>query len=217
MEENTARASYHIVTGEGNGEITEKKSRFIAGVFPVHSAAEAEARIQETRKHFWDARHHCYAYALGARRETTRCSDDGEPSGTAGKPILEVLTGADLTDTLIIVTRYFGGVLLGTGGLVRAYTRAAQAGLSAASQAEMVYGNKITIDIGYPSVTPIQRYLREHDLIASDIKYEETVHVEVYIISSDIENFCADIRQLTDGRAELSQGEASFFPKPVPS
>ena len=108
---------YMITTGEGSGEIVEKKSRFIADVFPVHSTQEAEEAIARVRKQYWDARHHCYAFSIGSRGENTRCSDDGEPSGTAGKPILEVLTGAGLTDTLIIVTRYFGGTLLGTGGL----------------------------------------------------------------------------------------------------
>ncbi|MBO4873501.1 MAG: YigZ family protein, partial [Lachnospiraceae bacterium] len=155
------------------------------------------------------------AFSIGSRGENTRCSDDGEPSGTAGKPILEVLTGAGLTDTLIIVTRYFGGTLLGTGGLVRAYTQAAQEGLRNTPSADMVYGNKITIAIDYSYVTPLQRYLREHNIITDDIKYEERVRAEVNIISSDIERFCGEITQMTDGRAVLERGPAAYFRKPA--
>ena len=123
--------SYKIITKEGNGEIVEKKSRFIANVFYVEDQKQAEEKIAEISKKYWDARHNCYAYVIGVNSENTKCSDNGEPSGTAGKPILEVITGAGLTNVLIIVTRYFGGVLLGTGGLVRAYTAAAQAGIAA--------------------------------------------------------------------------------------
>ncbi len=207
--------SYLITTGEGTGEIVEKKSRFIADVFPVRDTEEAEARIAEIRKKYWDARHHCYAFSVGSRGENTRCSDDGEPSGTAGKPILEVLTGAGLTDTLIIVTRYFGGTLLGTGGLVRAYTQAAQAGLRNTPRAEMVYGNKISIDIDYTYVTPLQRYLREHNIITSDIQYGEKVTAQIHIIASDIESFRNAITQMTDGRATITQGPAEYFQRPA--
>ena len=207
--------SFFVATGTGTAEITEKKSRFIADVFPVRSQEEAEECIRRIQKQYWDARHHCYAFAVGERRENTRCSDDGEPSGTAGKPILEVLAGAGLTNTLIIVTRYFGGTLLGTGGLVRAYTQAAQAGLAAAPRAEMVYGNKISIVIDYSFVTPLQRYLAQHSLIATDIKYEGRVTVETNIISTDIEKTCADLTQLTEGRAEITRGPGGYFEKPV--
>ncbi|MBR4529862.1 MAG: YigZ family protein [Lachnospiraceae bacterium] len=205
------RPSYLTVSEPGMGEITEKKSRFIAGVYPVHDAGEAEEILRDVRKRYWDAKHHCHAFALGAGREITRCSDDGEPSGTAGKPILEVLTGAGFTDTLIVVTRYFGGVLLGTGGLVRAYTRAAQEGLAQTPFVRMCYGNKITVDIDYSFEASFRRYLREHNLIADDIQYAERVTAAVYIIADDIESFCADITQLTEGRAGLSRGEAGYF------
>ena len=104
----------------GKGEIVEKKSRFIAEVFLVHSEEEAMQYLEQIRKKYWDARHHCWAYVIGEERVTERCSDDGEPSGTAGKPILEVIRGAGLHNIFVVVTRYFGGTLLGTGGLVRA-------------------------------------------------------------------------------------------------
>ena len=122
--------SSRIVYRGGTGEITEKKSRFIADIRPVSTEEEALAFIEEIRKKYWDARHHCYAYILGERGQQSRCSDDGEPSQTAGRPMLDVLTGEGLTDVCAVVTRYFGGTLLGTGGLVRAYSGAVKEGLS---------------------------------------------------------------------------------------
>ena len=120
METNGYRAVYE----GGQGEIIEKKSRFIATVRPVESEDEAVSFINETKKKYWDARHNCYAYVIGERQELQRCSDDGEPNGTAGRPMLDVLLHEDIHNTVVVVTRYFGGVLLGTGGLVRAYTTA---------------------------------------------------------------------------------------------
>ena len=111
-----------MITKDGCGEIVEKKSRFIGQVFRVETVQEAEEKIAMVSKKYWDARHNCYAYVIGSGSEISKCSDNGEPSGTAGKPILEVINGSGITNILIVVTRYFGGVLLGTGGLGRAYT-----------------------------------------------------------------------------------------------
>lgn len=122
---------YKIVCERGYGEYEEKKSRFLAEIVPASSIEEAMAFVESIRKKHYDARHHCFAYVIGRNKEMTRYSDDGEPGGTAGKPILEVLLGADVTDTVAVVTRYFGGTLLGTGGLVRAYTQAAKEGMAA--------------------------------------------------------------------------------------
>ena len=114
---------YYTVSAGGQGEITEKKSRFIAEVYPAADEEEAFARLEEVKKRYWDARHHCWAYVIGRNPASERMSDDGEPAGTAGKPILEVIRGQGLTDVFIVVTRYFGGTLLGTGGLVRGTQR----------------------------------------------------------------------------------------------
>ena len=165
------RESYKIVTSQGSGEIVEKKSRFIANVFPVENQQQAEEKIAEITKKYWDARHNCYAYVIGINGENTRCSDNGEPSGTAGKPILEVINGAGLTNTLVIVTRYFGGVLLGTGGLVRAYTQAAQAGLADAQTGEMVYSQKLTLEVAYNMVNNVQYYLGQNNISIADSRY----------------------------------------------
>ncbi len=107
---------YKIICEPGYGEYEEKKSRFLANAAPVTSEEEAAAFIASVRKKYYDARHHCYAFVIGRNREITRCSDDGEPGGTAGKPILETLLGTQAVDGIVVVTRYFGGTLLGTGG-----------------------------------------------------------------------------------------------------
>ena len=115
---------YKILRKGGSGEITEKKSRFIATLAPAESEEEAAAFVESVKKKYWDARHNCSAFVIGERAQITRCSDDGEPAGTAGKPMLEVLLGTQVRNAAAVVTRYFGGTLLGTGGLVRAYTQA---------------------------------------------------------------------------------------------
>ena len=114
----------------GIGELEEKKSRFIASTLPIASQEEALEFIEKKKKQYWDARHNCYAYVLGDHHEIQRFSDDGEPGGTAGKPMLDVLLGENIHNMVVVVTRYFGGTLLGTGGLVRAYSGAAKEGLA---------------------------------------------------------------------------------------
>ena len=120
----TQHGGYLVVYKGGEGEIVEKKSRFIATVCPVETEEAAVAFINEMKKKYWDARHNCSAFVLGERQEMTRCSDDGEPAQTAGRPMLDVLLREGITNAAVVVTRYFGGVLLGTGGLVRAYQAA---------------------------------------------------------------------------------------------
>ena len=150
---------YKIVCQAAEGEIVEKKSRFIAAVSPARSEQEAAAFIESVRKKHYDARHNCPAFVIGKNRELSRCSDDGEPGGTAGKPILEMINAMGLTDTVVVVTRYFGGVLLGTGGLVRAYTEAAKAGLAKAGIAVMRYGFLLLIHTDYTDLGRIQYFL----------------------------------------------------------
>ena len=140
---------YHTIYKGGNGEIVEKKSRFIAEVHPVTSEEEAMEILEQTRKQYWDARHHCWAYIIGRNPAAERMSDDGEPAGTAGKPILEVIRGRELTNVLVIVTRYFGGTLLGTGGLIRAYQAASKAGLEIAETAVVSSGITAVIVTDY--------------------------------------------------------------------
>ena len=143
---------YKTIYQGGQGEIVEKKSRFLADIRLVHSEEEALAFLEEIRKKYWDARHHCYAYVIGEQRQIVRCSDDGEPGGTAGRPMLDVLLGEELYNTMAVVTRYFGGTLLGTGGLVRAYSKAVQEGLAASRIIEKQYGVLLEITTDYNGV-----------------------------------------------------------------
>ena len=133
-----------IKTG-GEGYYEEKKSRFIAAVYSISSEEEAASYIEAARKKYWDARHNCYAFVIGDNNEIMRFSDDGEPSGTAGKPILEVIVGRGIHNCLIVVTRYFGGTLLGTGGLVRAYQKSSLDALCNSSIAVLTKGSRITL------------------------------------------------------------------------
>ncbi|MBD5473234.1 MAG: YigZ family protein [Lachnospiraceae bacterium] len=195
---------YKIVCSAGSGEYEEKKSRFIANVVPVSSVEEAAAFIEAMRRKYYDARHNCSAFVIGRNREGTRCSDDGEPSGTAGKPILEVLLGAEVTDVAIVVTRYFGGTLLGTGGLVRSYTQAAQAGLADAGIATMCYGKKITIRAEYSDVGKLQYLLgsREIDIQAS--RYTDTVEFDIRIPADQCREVEKALTEATAGRVGIA-------------
>ena len=140
----------------GEGEIIEKKSRFIATVRPVSAEEEAAAFIAEMKKKYWDARHNCSAFVLGERQEISRCSDDGEPAQTAGRPMLDVLLREGLTNTAVVVTRYFGGVLLGTGGLVRAYQKAVQEGLAHSVLMEKKRGRSLSVGTDYAGLGKLQ-------------------------------------------------------------
>ena len=157
---------YKIVYTGGEAEIVEKKSRFIATVSPVKTEEEALAFIEATKKKYWNARHNCFAYIVGEQQELMRCSDDGEPNGTAGKPMLDVLTGAGLHQVVVVVTRYFGGTLLGTGGLVRAYSSSVQAGLASSQIVTRISGSKLQITTDYTGLGKIQYILGESGILS---------------------------------------------------
>ena len=163
----------------GQGEYIEKKSKFIAHIFNVESEQQAAAIIAEVKKKYWDARHNCYAYILGNKGEIQRFSDDGEPSGTAGKPILEVLSGNECSNCLCIVTRYFGGVLLGTGGLIRAYTSASKEALDDCLTGELVEGVHAYLDADYNYVGKIQHLCIQDDITVVNTEYSDNVIFEL--------------------------------------
>ena len=202
---------YKVVKAPATGEIVEKKSRFIANVIPVSSTAEAEAEIARISKEYWDARHNCYAFVIGEKSEITRCSDNGEPSGTAGKPILEVITGAGITNVLIVVTRYFGGVLLGTGGLVRAYTQAAQAGLASSEIALMQKAVVINLKFGYDMINTVQYYLRQENIHVDKETYEANVETDIIVPTTDFDKVINDLTQKTNAKIEINVTKEDFF------
>ena len=203
--------TFKVVTKEGTGEIVEKKSRFIGSTFVVESVEEAEKRIAEISKKYWDARHNCYAYVIGKNSENTRCSDNGEPSGTAGKPILEVITGAGLTNTLVIVTRYFGGVLLGTGGLVRAYTQAAQAAIAASETGEMVYARQLTLEVAYNMINNVKYFLEQNKISISDPRYTENVQYDICVREEDKDRITEGLIQKCEGKITITEGDAGYY------
>ena len=152
------RNPYKILYQGGTAEIVEKKSRFIASLRPVKSEEEALLFLEETRKRYWDARHNCYAWIIGENGEQKRCSDDGEPSQTAGRPMLDVLEGEGVCNVCAVVTRYFGGTLLGTGGLVRAYSSAVQEGLKNSTVLSVTPAVKTAVTTDYNGVGKIHTF-----------------------------------------------------------
>ena len=200
-----------IILEGATAEITEKKSRFIATVLSVRSQEEADDFILRTKKKYWDARHNCSAMILGERGEMSRCSDDGEPSGTAGRPMLGVLTGEELTNVCAVVTRYFGGVLLGTGGLVRAYSGAVQAALAASVIGTRTEGVRLRIRSSYNDAGKI-RYLLEQKLLPiTDIAYTDMVETETLVQQEAIGALKAAVTEKTNAKAAFPLEEKVLF------
>ena len=170
-------------------QIVEKKSKFIANLCYVSSIEEAEAILKQIRKKHYDARHHCYAYRIEEKEKILeKASDDGEPSGTAGPPMLNLLQKQELTNVIVIVTRYFGGILLGTGGLVRAYTGAMQEALSNVVEVTKDIGIEVKLEVTYSDLEKLKYYLKQNEIKILDIEYLENVDVIVETISDKIEN-----------------------------
>ena len=166
---------------------------------------------EEMKKKYWDARHNCYAFILGEHGEVSRCTDDGEPSGTAGRPILEVLHGAGVHDILVIVTRYFGGTLLGTGGLVRAYSQAAQAGLAASTIIDKLMGYRLEICTDYNGIGKLQYIFGQMGLPLMDTVYAEDVVVTVAVPDSDKDSLINKVTEATAGQAQISGQEEHIY------
>ena len=195
----------------GEAEIVEKKSRFIATVRPVSSEEEAVAFINEMKKKYWDARHNCSAFVIGDRQEMSRCSDDGEPAQTAGRPMLDVLLREEIHNVAVVVTRYFGGVLLGTGGLVRAYQKATQEGLATSTIIDKKKGRKLTIDTDYTGLGKLQYLVAQNDLTTIDTLYTEKVTLILMIPSELQEKIEKEITEVTSGNARISWGEEVLY------
>lgn len=195
---------YKIVYKGGEGEIVEKKSRFIAYVKPVDSEEEASAFIEEIKKKNWDAKHNCAAAVVGKNNEFTRCNDDGEPAGTAGKPMLEVLLGEGIHNVAVVVTRYFGGILLGTGGLVRAYQAAVKAGLEAATVVEKCEGQRFILTTDYNGIGKIQYIIGNAGVYTLDTRYTDNVEVEVVVPTEEVKSFVDKITEATAGRTDIN-------------
>lgn len=180
---------FKTISENTTAEIVEKKSKFIANVFYVESVEEAENIIKENKKKYYDARHNCYAFSIFTKEgSVNRFSDDGEPSGTAGSPMLNILTSQNLSNILVIVTRYFGGILLGTGGLVRAYTGATIKALDNILKIDKDLGLEVMIEVPYSDFEKAKYYLNQNDIKIIDSNYFENISIFVEITNEKLEN-----------------------------
>lgn len=198
----------------GEGEIIEKKSRFIAYIEKVESEEEAYQFIERIKKKNYDARHNCFAFSIGLEMPLLRFSDDGEPQGTAGKPILEVITGSDIKNICIVVTRYFGGTLLGTGGLVRAYTEVSKEGLKNCRIVNKTLVKRILIKTDYTDMGKLQYILGNEAIPLEETEYSDDVVMKALVPIGSVKLISKLITEVTSARAELIEDEEFYFCNP---
>ncbi|MFD2611003.1 YigZ family protein [Paenibacillus gansuensis] len=203
--------AYRTVLAYGEREIVIKKSRFIGHAKPVESEEEAVQFIEEIKKKHWNATHNCSAYIIGERDQFQKASDDGEPSGTAGKPILEVLKHQGLKNTAVVVTRYFGGIMLGAGGLVRAYTDGAVAGIEAAGAVEMVLHREVKVEVDYTWLGKLENELRGKEVKTGGTEFTDKVVLTCLPLAGEADAFAAWMTDVTQGQAVITAGETKYF------
>lgn len=202
---------YKVIYQGSESEITEKRSRFIATIHPVDTEESALEFIEKIKKTYWNATHNCYAYTIGINHELKRCSDDGEPSGTAGKPMLDVLLGDDIHNVAVVVTRYFGGTLLGTGGLIRAYQAAVKEGLSHAMITNKILGNKLLIHTNYNEIGKLQYTASQMDLNILETNYTDIVSMLLLVPDNKMSAFIKKWSTVTNGKEQIiNQGKVYF-------
>ena len=202
---------YKILYEGGEGETEVKKTRFIATTRPVKSEEEAVSFIAEMKKKYWDASHNCSAFTIGRNHELTRCSDDGEPAQTAGRPMLDVLLGEDIHDLCVVVTRYFGGTLLGTGGLVRAYSGAVKEGLLNSQIVEKFRAYQMDVRTGYTGVGKIQYILAQENITVMDSIYTDQVEFKLLVPVERYEDLEKQLIEGTNGGARLEKGDEIWY------
>ncbi|HHU70908.1 MAG TPA: YigZ family protein [Clostridiales bacterium] len=203
--------SYKTIYRGCSGEIVMKKSRFIANILPVETEEEAGEFIDEIKKKYWDARHNCTAYIIGTENPIMHCSDDGEPSKTAGRPMLDVLLNHGLTNLVVVVTRYFGGTLLGTGGLVKAYQSATIEGLNQANIITKTLGYKMEISTDYNFVGKIQYYIAGENIPTLSSEYTDIVKLTIIIPISLKDELEKKIAEITNGQAVLEKIDTMYY------
>lgn len=202
---------YYTVKGEGEHEIIIQKSRFIAHVNRATTEEEALNFIQEIKKKHWNATHNCSAYMIGQQNQIQKANDDGEPSGTAGVPMLEVLKKRDLKDTVVVVTRYFGGIKLGAGGLIRAYGKSTSEGINATGVIERKLMCTIRTKIDYTWLGKVENELRSSIYQIKEIHYLDQVEIETYVEEDESETFMNWMTELTNGQALITIGETLYL------
>ncbi|HEX6249762.1 MAG TPA: YigZ family protein [Nocardioidaceae bacterium] len=198
----TGPTSYLTVAGPAEAEIVVKRSRFLCRIEPVATEEAARAVVEEERRRHWDARHHCSAFVLGPAGEVQRSSDDGEPSGTAGAPMLEVLRGRGVSDVVAVVTRWFGGVLLGAGGLVRAYSDAVRAGLDEAGALERRLVDLYDVAVAHADAGRLENGLRARDVAVLGVEYGERAVLRVAVPTDEAARLPGLLAELSGGDVE---------------
>lgn len=202
---------YRTVRKEASQEVVIKRSRFIGYAKPVSSEEEAVAFIEEIKRLHRQATHNCSAYMVGERDQFQKASDDGEPSGTAGKPILEVIKNKGLKNVAVVVTRYFGGIMLGAGGLVRAYTDGAVAGIEAAEEIEYVLHQEVRITLDYTWYGKLENELRNKGTRLGTVDFTDQVSVVCLPEAEQAEKFVEWAIDFTQGKAQIELGEQSYY------
>lgn len=197
------RERYKTVKHEATAEIVEKKSRFIAHVIPITSEKEAIEFYEKIKKKYWDARHNVYAYYMGGDSQIQKFTDDGEPVGTAGMPMLECIKKLGVEDVAVVVTRYFGGILLGTGGLVRAYSKAAGEGIASAGLLEKIWSAKVHMKIDYTLLGKIQTLSFQEGWKIIDIIYTDQIDIYIGVAYNQVDAFYKKIQELTAGSVDI--------------
>jgi uncharacterized YigZ family protein len=205
------KEAFQTIYEGGVGEFVMKKSRFIATVCPIETEEAASEVIENLKKKYWDASHNCSAFILGTENPIMRCSDDGEPSQTAGRPMLDVLAKHELTDLVVVVTRYFGGTLLGTGGLVKAYQSATLEGLANSKIITKELGVKVSVITDYNMIGKIQHHVAQDQITTLSSEYTDTVKLILLIPPSKIQAFLSKAAELTNGSAVIEQLDSVYF------
>lgn len=215
MSEENKVSQYTVLIQGAEAEIVEKKSRFIAAIEPVNSEEEAVAFIDRIKKKHYSARHNCSAFIIGSKGELMRSSDDGEPQGTAGKPMLEILVGSNIRNIAVVVTRYFGGTLLGTGGLVRAYSQATKEALALCKCATSQYGVVMEIQTDYNGVGKIQYLLAKENVETLSSDYAADVKMKVRVPIEQCESLKKQLIEATNAKAQLTECERVYYLKEI--
>ena len=188
--------TYNMLSAPGEGLYKEKGSKFIASAFTVMNEDEAKKGIAEIKKKYFDARHHCFAYMIGPDKSCFRSSDDGEPSGTAGKPILNQILSKDVTNVCVVVTRYFGGIKLGTSGLINAYKTAARDALDNATVVDKTVNEIYSLEFAYPLMNEVMRIMKEENLEQLNPRFELDCYLEFSTRKNDADKIAERFRNL---------------------